>query len=125
MPYKILIIGEDRGNLKLYSEILSLNGYEPLEAKSVFDGIRLAMSEKPHLILLDIEVTDLKEIEMSKIMKSEPSIRDIPVIVLYPFATKWTRKRFLELGFADCIAKPFGIHEFRRIINKHLPKGRR
>src|SRR4030043_2325175 len=102
MAKKILVIEEDRVNLKLFSEILRYNGYETLEAENVLEGIRLAMAEKPHLILLDIEMTDLNELKISKIMKSEPSIRDIPVIALFPFATKWTRKRFLEFGFADC-----------------------
>ena len=123
MAKKILVIEEDRVNLKLFSEILRYNGYETLEAENVLEGIRLAMAEKPHLILLDIEMTDLNELKISKIMKSEPSIRDIPVIALFPFATKWTRKRFLEFGFADCITKPFDLHKFIRIVNKHLYGG--
>jgi DNA-binding response OmpR family regulator len=62
-------------------------------------------------------------LEIFKIMNSEPSIKNIPVIALFPFATKWTRKRFLELGLADCIAKPFVMHDFIRTVNKHLYGG--
>lgn len=120
MPYKILIIEEDRVNLKLFSEILSLNGYEPLEAKNALDGIRLAMSEKPHLIIIAIDKLISNEFKIFKIMKSDASIKDIPVIALSPFATRATKKKFLELGFTDCIAKPFDLHEFIKIVNEHL-----
>jgi len=123
MPYKILIIEEDRMNLKLFSEILSLNGYEPLEARNALDGIRLVMSEKPHLIIMAIDSLSSNEFKIFEIMKSDASLKDIPVIALSPFATKWTRKKFLELGFSDCIAKPFDLREFIKIVKKHLYRG--
>jgi CheY-like chemotaxis protein len=123
MAKKILVIEEDRVNSKLFSEILRYNGYETLEAENILEGIRLATSEKPHLILMDTEMPVSDRLEIFKIMKSKPSIKNIPVIALFPFATKWTRKRFLELGFADCIAKPFVMHDFIRTVNKHLYGG--
>ena len=123
MAKKILVIEEDRVNLKLFSEILRYNGYETLEAENVMEGIRLATSEKPHLILMDTEMPVSDGFEIFKIMKSEPSIKDVPVIALSPFATRGTRKKFLELGFTDYIAKPFNLHELIRIVNKHLYGG--
>lgn len=123
MLYKILIIEGDGVNLKLYSEILSLNGYEPLEAKNALDGIRLAMSDKPYLIIIAIDKLISNEFDVFRIIKSAASIKDIPVIALSPFAKRATKKKFLELGFTDYIAKPFDIHEFIRIVNKYLYGG--
>lgn len=117
--YKILVIEDYGENLKLFSEILKRNGYETLKAKNVIEGIKLARSEKPHLILMDIEMPLLNGLEIFKIIKSEPSIKDVPIIALASHITRGTKKRFLELGFADCISKPFGLHEFIRIVDKH------
>jgi len=123
MAKKILVIEEDRVNLKLFSEILRYNGYETLEAENVLEGIRLATSEKPHLVLMDTGMSVSDSFEIFKIMKSEPCIKDVPVIALSPFATRGTRKKLLELGFADCITKPFDLHKFIRIVNKYLYGG--
>jgi CheY-like chemotaxis protein len=123
MAKKILIIEEDRVNLKLFSEILRYNGYETLGAENAMEGIRLATRGKPHLILMDTEMPVSDRLEIFKIMKSEPSIKDVPVIALSPFATMGARKKLLELGFTDCITKPFDLYKFIRIVDKHLYGG--
>src|SRR4030042_4527120 len=123
MVNRILIIEENDNNLKLFSTILNVNGYETLGAKTGSDGIRLAISEKPNLILMDLQMPDMDGFEILKNIKSEASLKDIPLIALFPFARETDKSRFRKLGFADCIAKPFVLHDFIKTIGEHLNCG--
>jgi two-component system cell cycle response regulator DivK len=118
---KILIIEDNENNLKLFSTILKVNGYETIEAKNGSDGIRLAKSEKPHLILTDIQMPYMNGFEVFKILKSDPSTKDIPSIALT--AMKEKREKFINIGFVDHIAKPIRLNDFLKTIEKHLNRG--
>jgi CheY-like chemotaxis protein len=115
---RILIIGSDVPNIRLLSDILKCNGYEPLEARSVIEGINLAADGNPRLILLDSEMPGW--LEISKNIRPNMALQDIPTIILSPYATKRDREKFVRLGFLDCIGKPFNLREFVRIIDRHL-----
>jgi len=116
--YRILIIGPDVHNLRLLSDILRCNGYDPLEARSVTEGINLAANGNPRLILLDSDMPGW--IEISRNIKPNMPLQDIPTIILSPYATRRDREKFVRFGFLDCIAKPFNLREFIRVIDKSL-----
>jgi two-component system cell cycle response regulator DivK len=120
MAKKILIIEDDGDNLELFSTILKSNGYETLQAKNSMEGIRLARTEKPNLIITDIQMPLMDGFEAFKIMKSDPSTKDIPSIVIIPYGVKGAREKFLKLGFIDYIAKPFDMHQLICIVGKHI-----
>lgn len=120
MAKKILVIEDDEDNLKLFSTILRCNGHVPLEAKSGMEGIRLAMVENPNLILVDVHIPVMNGFEVLKIIKSEPSTKNIPLIALSAYPMSLNRKGPHELSFDDCIVKPIILKEFIKIINKHL-----
>lgn len=119
--YKVLIIGSDIPNIKLLTDILKCNGYYPLEARSVTESISLAATENPCLILLDTETPEW--LEISRNIRPNMPLQNIPTIILSPYATKRDREKFVRLGFLDCIAKPFNLGEFMGIINKNLKAG--
>jgi CheY-like chemotaxis protein len=119
--YRILIIGSDVHNLRLLSDILKCNGYEPLEARSATEGINLAANGNPRLILLDSEMPGW--LEISKNIRPNMALQDIPTIILSSYATKRDREKFVRLGFLDCIAKPFNLRTFIRIVDRNLKTG--
>ena|SRR4030065_992931 len=120
MTKKILIIEDDEENLKLFSTILRHNGHVTFEAKNGMDGIRLAMVEKPNLILVDVHMPVMNGFEVLKIIKSKPSTKNIPVIALSAYPLSGARNGFPDGGFADCVVKPIILKEFIKIIEKHL-----
>jgi CheY-like chemotaxis protein len=115
---RILIIGSDVPNIRLLTDILNCNGYEPLEARSVTEGINLAANGNPRLILLDSEMPGW--LEISRNIRPNMALQHIPTIILSPYATKRDREKFVRLGFLDCIAKPFNLREFIRIIDRNM-----
>jgi two-component system cell cycle response regulator DivK len=123
MAKKILIIEDNENNLKLFSTILNINGYETIEAKNGSDGIKLAKTEKPHLILTDIQMPYMNGFEVFKVLKSDPLTKDIPFIALT--AMKEKKEKFINFGFVDHIAKPIRLNDFLKTIEKHLNQGLR
>jgi two-component system cell cycle response regulator DivK len=118
MCKKILIIEDNEENLKLFSSILKLNGYKILEAKNGADGVRLAKTEIPHLILTDIEMPVMNGFEAFSILKSDSLTKNIPTIVIT--AMKVNKDNFIKFGFIDYIAKPVRLNDFLRTIEKYL-----
>ncbi len=106
---KILII-EDEPNIRelvLYN--LSQNGYEPLEAEDGLQGIAMARSENPDLILLDIMLPGKNGYDICKELRAEGS--KIPIIMLTAKNDEIDKVLGLEFGADDYISKPFGIRE--------------
>jgi CheY-like chemotaxis protein len=118
MCKKILIIEDNEENLKLFGSILKLNGYKILEAKNGADGVRLAKSEIPHLILTDIEMPVMNGFEAFRILKSNSITKNIPTIVIT--AMKLNNDNFIKFGFIDYIAKPIRLNDFLKTIEKYI-----
>ncbi len=120
MPKKILIVEDNEENLNLFSTILKRGGYETLEAKNGLEGVRLAMEEKPHLILMDIQMPVMDGFEALQILKSESSTKDIPSIAITSYHLQEGRDGFLKFGFIDYIKKPIKLKEFIKTIEGYL-----
>ncbi len=120
MAKKILIIDDNEDNLNLFITILQCRGYETLHAKNGLEGIKLAMSEKPHLILMDIQMPLIDGFDAIKILRSESSTKDIPSIALTSYHLREGRDGFLKYGFVDYIKKPIKLEEFLKAIKVYL-----
>lgn len=120
MSKKILIVEDDEQNLKLFSEILQCAGYHVFEARNGFEGIRLAKSKNPHLIITDILMPIIDGFEFVKILKEDHITKDIPLIALTSYGLKGGREKYRQIGFADYVPKPIDIKELVRIVEKHI-----
>ena len=106
---KILII-EDEPNIRelvLYN--LSQSGYEAIEAEDGLQGIAMARSENPDLILLDIMLPGKNGYDICKELRAEGC--KIPIIMLTAKNDEIDKVLGLEFGADDYISKPFGIRE--------------
>ena len=110
MSNKILIADDSKLVLSLVKSILEGNAssYTVLIAHDGKEAIKVALSEKPDLILMDWQMPELSGIEALIQLKLEPSTLDIPVIMLT--ASESTSEAF-EAGAIDFISKPFNKNE--------------
>ncbi|MFA4918730.1 MAG: response regulator [Thermodesulfovibrionales bacterium] len=120
MVKKVLVVEDNEENLSLFCTVLKCGGYEPLQAKNGMEGVKMAMEQKPHLILMDIKMPVMDGFDAIRILKSEVSTRDIPSIALTAEQIRGGRDGFIEYGFDDYIPKPIKLREFIQIIDKHL-----
>jgi len=111
---KILYIEDNDDNvymLKMRLELL--DDYEVLAAEDGEKGCELAASERPDLILMDLEMPIIDGWEATRRLKSNPQTRDIPIIALSAHALAGAREKALAAGCDEFDTKPI---EFDRLV---------
>jgi two-component sensor histidine kinase/DNA-binding NarL/FixJ family response regulator len=108
---RILIADDSPANLQLLSKILIENGYSVREAPDGAAALRLARSESPDLIMLDVMMPLLDGFETCRFLKSGADTRDIPVVFMTSLAETSDKIKGFRMGAADYITKPFQVEE--------------
>ena len=119
--YTILIVDDNPDNVELLEEVLQSQGYRTLTAPNGHEAIRLAASELPDLILLDIAMPVMDGMEVLQVLKSDPSTSPIPVVFVTGIMENERILRAIEnhdvIGY---VAKPIVISEFMDKIAEYL-----
>jgi two-component system cell cycle response regulator DivK len=102
---KILIVEDVEFNQDLLIQLLE-DDYELVIASDGAQGVDLAVSEMPDLILMDMSLPVLDGWEATRTLKSDPDLRHIPVIGLSAHAMNGDRQKALEAGCQDYLTKP-------------------
>ena len=121
----ILIVEDNEKNLKLVRDVLQFKGFRTIEAKTAEDGIALAQSQSPTLILMDIQLPGTDGVTAVRQLRNEPRTALIPVVALTAFAMKDDRERFLQAGFDGYLDKPINIKEFPEQVRRFCEQGRK
>ncbi len=121
----ILIIEDNEKNLKLVRDVLQFKGYRTLEAETAEDGLALAQSQLPNLILMDIQLPGADGVTALRQLRDEPRTALIPVVALTAFAMKDDRERFLSAGFDGYLVKPINVKEFPEQVRQFCEQGRK
>lgn len=114
MP-KILLVEDNEMNYDMLSRRLIRKGYEVVLAVDGQQGVEMAKSEAPDLILMDMSLPVLDGWEATRRIKAEPSTKSIPVIALTAHAMTSDREKALAAGCDNYDTKPI---EFPRLMEK-------
>jgi len=114
MP-KLLIVEDNEMNRDMLSRRLERRGFEIVMAVDGAEGVAMARSENPALILMDMSLPVMDGWTATRILKDDPATRHIPVIGLTAHAMAGDREKCLEAGCDDYDTKPV---EFTRLIEK-------
>ena len=126
VTYRILVIEDDHATRSLLQKTLTPEGYECLSAPNAAAGLRLAGESRPDLVLMDVHLPDGNGIELCAQLRSQPSLRHIPVLILTGQASDLEEKaQGLEAGAEDYILKPFSPKELLSRIRRVLQAGNR
>lgn len=104
---KILIIDDVSTNRIVFKVKLTAAGYLAMMASDGASGLRMALTEQPDIILLDLFLPDLSGIEVLKALKAHPHLRRIPVVMLASEAGPALRMAALRQGAEDLLTRPF------------------
>jgi two-component sensor histidine kinase/DNA-binding NarL/FixJ family response regulator len=110
-PGRILIADDSAANLRLLAGILAESGYSVREASDGAEALRLARSELPDLILLDVMMPFLDGFKVCQFLKSDAATRDIPVVFMTSLTETRDKIKGFQMGAADYIPKPFQSEE--------------
>jgi two-component system cell cycle response regulator DivK len=108
----ILIVEDNDKNMKLTRDVLQFRGFRTVEATTGEDGVALAGTHMPDLILMDIALPGIDGVEAAQRLKAEPLTAPIPIVALTASVMEADRARFGEAGFAGLIAKPIDVLTF-------------
>ncbi|MBV9996596.1 MAG: response regulator [Caulobacteraceae bacterium] len=120
MPKTVLIVEDNELNMKLFHDLLEAQGYETLETREGLQALTLARQHHPDLILMDIQLPEISGLEVTKWLKDDETLADIPVVAVTAFAMKGDEERIRAGGCAAYIAKPISISHFLETIKRFL-----
>jgi len=101
----ILLVEDDEFLAELYATKLNLEGFEVALATDGEKGLKLIKEKQPDLILLDIILPKMDGFEILKKIKTDKSLKDIPVILLTNLSQKDEVQKGLDLGATDYLIK--------------------
>ena len=114
MP-KLLLVEDNEMNRDMLSRRLIKKGFEVVMAVDGKQGLDMATSEAPELILLDMSLPVMDGWEVAGYLKSDDILKNIPVIALTAHAMAGDREKALEAGCDEYDTKPI---EFKRLLEK-------
>jgi len=117
---KILVIEDNQPNMKLVEFLLQSYGHQVLQAKDAETGLALARTEKPDLILMDIQLPGMDGLSATRQLRQDPLIKGIKVIALTGFAMKGDEEKIMAAGFNDYLAKPIHHETFLKKVEQAL-----
>lgn len=120
MKKKILVVEDNELNLKLFQDLLEAHNMEVVSTKDGREGFALACTEKPDIILMDIQLRGISGLDIIRKIKSEKATRSIPVIAVTAYAMKDDEEKILQSGCEAYIAKPISIGNFIEVITHFL-----
>ncbi len=120
MSKKVLIVEDNELNMKLFHDLLDAHGYGVVECSNGAKVIDVARAEKPDLILMDIQLPEVSGLDVTKWIKEDEELKDIPVIAVTAFAMKGDEEKIRDGGCEDYISKPISVVRFLEVIQKYI-----
>ena len=118
---KILIVDDEPDNIELMVRRLSRRGFDVIGATTAEEGIALAKTELPAIILMDIKMPVMDGLEATRRLKADPATKGIPVIALTAHAMAEDRDRSTAAGANDYESKPVDLNQLLTKIDALAP----
>ena len=121
MTKRILIIEDQDDNRTIMRDLLNTAGYRLIEAVDGEEGVKLAQSERPDLILMDIQLPILDGYEATRRIRASVELKSIPIIAVTSYALSGDDARARAAGCDGYVAKPFSPRELLAKVREFLP----
>lgn len=118
----VLIVEDNELNMKLFNDLLEAHGYQTIQTRNGMDALPLARKHRPALILMDIQLPEVSGLDVTKWLKEDDALKDIPVIAVTAFAMKGDEQRIREGGCEAYISKPIAVGAFLETIEQFIKK---
>ena len=118
----ILIVEDNPINMKLFRVLLKKEKYEVIEAEDAETGIEQARLKHPHLILMDIGLPGLDGLSATRIIKTDPVLKDIPILALTAHAMSGDEEKAREAGCDGYMSKPIDTRGFLKMVSRYFAR---
>ena len=121
---RILVVEDNPLNLKLVRDVLTVSGYDVVAAPSAEEGVILAETCQPDLVLMDIQLPGMDGYEALRLLRQNPRLNSVPVVAVTAFAMREDRERAAREGFDGYLGKPISVRALPSQIGDFLSRGR-
>jgi len=120
---KCILVVEDQEDLRgVLRDLLSGSGYSVIEAADGGAGVAMAKSDRPDLILMDIQMPVIDGYEATRQIKADPDLKPIPIVAVSSFAMKGDEEKARAAGCDHYVTKPYSPIQLLRTIKSFLDK---
>lgn len=116
----ILVVEDNATNMKLFKSLLHLGKFHVLEAGDAETGIRIARTQSPDLILMDIQLPGIDGLQATRLMKDDPDLKGIPIVALTSHAMRGDEQKARDAGCDGYITKPINTRTFLNELLTYL-----
>src|ERR687897_451395 len=115
---KVLVIEKHAEMREILAKIPDLMGFTAITSRNGKEGVEKALAEKPDLVVMDIMMPEISGWEATRMLRSNPQIKDIPVLAATVLFRPSDLQRCITVGCNDYIVKPFTVRQLRRKIER-------
>ncbi len=117
---KVLVVEDDKMSKILVHEILTMNGYETIEARNGAEALRLVREEDPDLVLMDINLPGMDGVTATRLLKAGAGERNVPVLALTASSMEGDEEELKKSGFDGCVPKPIEVKKLVETVKRWL-----
>ena len=118
----ILIVEDNEKNRRLVRDVLQFKGYQTIETETGEEGVELARSRRPALVLMDIQLPGIDGITALRQLRDDPTTRTIRVMAVTASAMTQDRQKILSAGFDGYQSKPINVKAFLEAVQELLAR---
>lgn len=119
---RILIVDDDAATIELTRFVLASAAFVIESTTDSTNAVFLISTFQPDLILMDIQMPAIDGLELTRLLKADPSMRHIVVVAFTAFAMKGDAARMHAAGCDGYIAKPFDVASFAETVRSYIPR---
>jgi two-component system, cell cycle response regulator DivK len=123
MNQRVLIVEDQEDNRAILRDLLGNAGYDLIEATNGEEGVALAESKRPDLILMDVQLPVLDGYEATRRIRLNAALKSIPIIAVTSYALSGDEAKARAAGCDAYVAKPFSPRQLLAKIRAYLPTG--
>ena len=116
----ILVVEDQEDNRRILRDLLGNAGYELIEVESGEDALAAVMTRRPDLILMDIQLPVMDGYEAAKRIKSNPEMKEVPVIAMTAYALAGDEGKALAAGCNAYVTKPYSPRALLAKVREYL-----
>ncbi len=122
MSPRVLVVEDNPVNLELVVALLEEQGCRVLTAQTADAGLRLIATERPDLVLMDVQLPDMTGYDATRSLKADPATAAIPVIAITAQAMRGDEAKAREAGCDGYLTKPVNTRAFRQMLRRFIPE---
>ena len=120
MAKTVLIVEDNELNMKLFRDLLEAHGYQTSGTSNGYEALDLVRKMRPDLVLMDIQLPQVSGLEVTRWIKDDPELRNIPVVAVTAFAMKCDEERIREGGCEAYLSKPISVGKFIETVRRFI-----